>query len=484
MVEHRTTITGSKKSIKERILLFAKTPKMIEITVIAVVIALAIAIVCTFTGDKKVPKDAALSSDLVELTAEELAYFNNELFNGEDYNIHNQFLSSLYDVPEDIDLFELFYCGTGQQENISDAERKAVGDFDENGEEICPTSKLSISAVDAVLTENMRLTLDKTNQIGLEYFDYRKEYGAYYHTHGDTNYRATVDFSAGVRQGDLISLFYDDGFIGDGAKMVTLRETEDGGYQFVSNRYNAALPVSAAVKPAEKPMLTVPIDSLALHGSAQVVTEPFCRQDWGELVTSFWYQGAGAEPDRSILVGVWPDGGIYACYVDYENTAGEDIYRRFAQLCTSESTQFIIENPDWVSITPFTDLFGYDGFTLTADGLSRYYVFKADGTLNLFYSSYGSLNQLFMAGDDCVYAFDDAGRTENPTMLIQKKGGELYRAELGDLMTRLTPELFYLWMEAPSADGVAIIHYSNDAQQRIPNCTCRVCCDGNDLRFY
>lgn len=76
-MEHRTTITGSKKSIKERISLFAKTPKMIEITVIAVVIALAVAIVCTFTGDKKVPKDAALSSDLVELTAEELAYFNN-----------------------------------------------------------------------------------------------------------------------------------------------------------------------------------------------------------------------------------------------------------------------------------------------------------------------------------------------------------------------------------------------------------------------
>lgn len=43
------------------------------------------------------------------LTDEELAWFNEEFFNGDEFNFHNQFLTSLYDRPEDIDLYELFY---------------------------------------------------------------------------------------------------------------------------------------------------------------------------------------------------------------------------------------------------------------------------------------------------------------------------------------------------------------------------------------
>ena len=47
------------------------------------------------------------------LTGDELAYFNEEFFNNDvsGTNIRNQFLVSLYERPEDIDLYELFYCG-------------------------------------------------------------------------------------------------------------------------------------------------------------------------------------------------------------------------------------------------------------------------------------------------------------------------------------------------------------------------------------
>lgn len=45
-----TTMTGSKKSIKERIVLIAKKPKMAIYTLIAVVVIAAIAVGCTFTG--------------------------------------------------------------------------------------------------------------------------------------------------------------------------------------------------------------------------------------------------------------------------------------------------------------------------------------------------------------------------------------------------------------------------------------------------
>mgnify|MGYP000930046285 CR=1 FL=1 len=478
-----TTMTGSKKSIRERVTLIARRPKMLGATVVAVILAAALTVGCTFTGAK--PEAAAEPSPTepaVALRAEELAYFNDEFFNGENYNIHNQFLSSLYAVPQDIDLFELFYCGTGQEEVMTDEERQVTGAFDESGEEICPTDKLSVSAMDAVLTENIGLTLEETNQIGLNFFDYHREYNAYYHSHGDTNYRSAVTFTAGARQGDLVSLYYDDTFMANGGKVVTLQTVENG-YHFVSNRYNAALAVSAAVKPTEKPVLTVPIDSLALHGSAQVVTEPFSRQDWGELVDSFQYQGEGAEPDRGILVGNWPGDGICACYVVYDNTAGENVYHRFAQLCTSDSAQNILENPDWVSISPFTDLFGYDGFVLTSDGMNRYYFFGEDGKLNLLYGGYGSLDQLFTVGDDCVYAFDDASRAHDPAMLIQK-GGKLYRADLNALVTRLTPELMGLWLGTVSGDGVGTLTYCDTAEEQLPVCTRRICCDGKALKFY
>ena len=59
----------------------------------------------TFTGAKQ--------PEARPLTGDELAYFNEEFFNNDvsGTNIRNQFLVSLYERPEDIDLYELFYCG-------------------------------------------------------------------------------------------------------------------------------------------------------------------------------------------------------------------------------------------------------------------------------------------------------------------------------------------------------------------------------------
>lgn len=48
-----TTMTGSKSSIRERIMLLAKKPKMKIYTLIAVVLAAAVAVGCTFTGSKR-----------------------------------------------------------------------------------------------------------------------------------------------------------------------------------------------------------------------------------------------------------------------------------------------------------------------------------------------------------------------------------------------------------------------------------------------
>jgi len=52
-------------------------------------------------------------SEIIPFNNDELVFFNGDsFFNGEYLNMCNQFLSSLYSVPGDIDLFELFYNGT------------------------------------------------------------------------------------------------------------------------------------------------------------------------------------------------------------------------------------------------------------------------------------------------------------------------------------------------------------------------------------
>lgn len=180
------------------------------------------------------------------LTGEELAYFNgSEFFNGDDLNIRNQFLYSLYSDAKEIDLFELFYCGSGTAEHMTDDELRAVVAAAGEGWSVdnlpCPCEKISRADMDAVLTENMGLKLDDMAGVNLDRFLYLPAYDAYYHFHGDTNYRGGVAFYAGERQGDLIRLYYEDSVLDNCDKVVTLRE-EGGSYRFVSNqisRYTA-----------------------------------------------------------------------------------------------------------------------------------------------------------------------------------------------------------------------------------------------------
>ena len=68
---------------------------------------------------------------------------------------------SLYEKPEDIDLFELLYCGTGIDAPMTDEELRQVGSFDTAGELICPVDKMSVEAINQVLLENTGLTLEE-----------------------------------------------------------------------------------------------------------------------------------------------------------------------------------------------------------------------------------------------------------------------------------------------------------------------------------
>jgi len=151
-------------------------------------------------------------------------------------NIRNQFLSSLYNTPEKIDLYELFYCGSGHYAYPTEAEIAAlIAQMGWNGAPECGCDKISRTDMDAVLKKYMGLTLADTDKTGLNKFAYLKQYDAYYHFHGDTNYRMKIYFSSGEREGDIIRLFYTDTFMADGNKVLTLRKT-NGGYLFISNQ--------------------------------------------------------------------------------------------------------------------------------------------------------------------------------------------------------------------------------------------------------
>ena len=101
-----TTMTAGTSSLKERIAMIARKPRTLAAVLAAVVLLAGLAVGCPFTGGR---------SDAWEpLSEEELAYFNGDgFFNGDYLNIRNQFLSSTYAAPEEIDLFQLFYCGDG-----------------------------------------------------------------------------------------------------------------------------------------------------------------------------------------------------------------------------------------------------------------------------------------------------------------------------------------------------------------------------------
>lgn len=173
------------------------------------------------------------------LTDKELAWFNEVFFNGDGFNFHNQFLTSLYARPEDIDLYELFYCGDGKPSEglpATEEEWQMVWDLGNGGHEPdCAASKQTHAELDQALLEHMGLSLDQTNKVGLDGYVYLPEYDAYYDFHGDTNYYTHVAFYSGVRRGAVTRLYYHDAFLDRGRCVLTLREV-DGNYLFVSNQ--------------------------------------------------------------------------------------------------------------------------------------------------------------------------------------------------------------------------------------------------------
>ncbi len=101
-----TTMTGSGKSIKERIALIAKKPKMAVYTLVAVILIAAIAVGCTFTGAKEGPHSftewtESLTAEDIQLAEVSKAYGVEKMSYVLTVNEYQSLCSMLNGITED-----------------------------------------------------------------------------------------------------------------------------------------------------------------------------------------------------------------------------------------------------------------------------------------------------------------------------------------------------------------------------------------------
>ena len=427
-----TTMTSGKRQLKDRILRIAQNRRTVTAALFAVIALTAGVCAVTFTDGKTSPQ----TEEPRPLTGEELAYFNEEYFNGDDFNIRNQFLSSLYTSPEEINLFSLFYDGTGLPEEITDAERQAVANARYGGSDPgTDLIKISAANADAILEANTGLTLSETQRVDLDAFTYLPEYDAYYTFHGDSNYPGTVVFSAGEQEGDRIRLYCPDSRFGNpgGTNCLTLAVQPDGSYWFVSYLFSepAAIPT---VYPEGDPWLTISLTDLSPYEpeTPQAVRHTDDRTE-EYLLTGVY--------DDSLVLYRSTDGNLYAA-VENEIVSDESGIVTWDVGCFftfPAGTAF-----SDVTATDFYDLFGHDGMAFS------YYGEQGDYTTSLitdywYLDEDGSPRLLARArGETAMVDLDGNGENElltDQNQLFFQREGSLYAADITALLEANWPEM-------------------------------------------
>ena len=436
-----TAMKSSKKELRERVSMIARPSRRSLAVAILVLILAAAAAGCAFAGANEEEGVSSQPETAVEnedagpyLSGAEIAYFNDQFFAqpaqygpASYLNMHNQFLSSLYSSPEEIDLFELFYCGAGYPDTeLSEEELELVG-----MPEICSTDKLPVAEIDAVFYANTGLHLEDTQQIGLDRFDYLPQYDAYYHSHGDTNYRGAVTILGGLREDDLVHLYYYDDFMGDGWKCVTLRRAGEDGWHFVSN-LETEKPDLPTVYPPGEPWRTVSLADLEPY-EPQEVEMVAHENDCAE-----WGGGFMTENGVEVRIYTSTDGNTYAAVIDdmaFSDTGDISSWRARSFLTLPERAME-------TNIFFFRDLFGYDGLFVSFEGEIEqagdwgrqyyYYTFSDVGTPTL-------LASCISRGDPLIMDLNGDGENEllswggEAAELVFMKDGMLYVADIYDL---------------------------------------------------
>ena len=455
-----TTMTAGKRQLKDRITRIARGN---QTRAAALFLALAlVAGVCavTFTGAK--------SEEPRALTGDELAYFNEEFFNQDGtYSIRNQFLNSLYEQPEDIDLFELFYCGIPDSETYNDINTPSDEELRlvyGNTLPDCARYKATTADMDSILEEYMGLTVAETSGVGLENFTYLSDYDVYYWAHGDTNYWGDVFVSAGEREGDTIRLYYWDNFACYDCDWLclTLEAQDDGSYWFVSNQPSEQ-PAIPTVYPEGDPVLTIPLTDLTPYEPEAVEV----TRHTGDCAERGGGYGVDSEDGGQVSVYIYrsTDGNLYAAeIVDMEIGQGGrvdvwnvDCFFTFPEHNTLSASD---SNGYAVSVDFFKDLFGHNGLVLHYSGeldehtsvtFHDYYYFDSNRDPVLLARVHGTEPAILdLDGDGTNELLSDGDGISGGAQLVFQRDGQLYEANLTDLLQAAWPEM--AWWDYSSID--------------------------------
>ena len=436
-----TTMTAGKRQLRERIRRIASGSRPAAMAVFAVLCAVSILCAATFTG-------AVSAGQRPEgiLSGVEIQYFNETFFNrdlDEPAGIRSHFLACEYERPEDIDLYQLFYCGVPVAADDTHAEELRLA---ENGPDAsCPTDILPVSAMDDVLRQYTGKGFQDMDMTTLKGFDHPEE-GYYTHAHGDTNFATEIQVFAGEREGDTVTLYYTLLWAPSDWHRLTLQEGEDGSYQFRSN-LPCEKPAIAPRMPETDPVLTLSLaDAQAVEPQEMSLTRH--SNDCAEQGGGYSIPGEDGEayeirPYRST------DGKLYMAVIrDKELTSGPD--RRELTAWEADCFLTIPENgdttydPGMVEPSSFRDLFGHSGFNVgyynEEGNLIQDYYYLAEGGvphLLLRVNTQGLVDRIDLDGDGEDEFYNGDG------FLYFLRDGKVYEADVKSALQTAWPDLSY-----------------------------------------
>ncbi|WP_418506032.1 M56 family metallopeptidase [Dysosmobacter sp.] len=480
-----TTMTAGKRELKDRVTRIAENRRTVGVALLAVVAAAALVCALTFTGAKKGSQP---------LTQEELAGYMLDFNTAVSWTDSQgngctfrpvQLLTSVYDQPRSIDMYQLFYNGVSPEQPVSAAERQELVDtcYDGYDPEV-DLIKITAEQTDHVLVRWVDLTLAETDALNMGSFAYLANYDAYYHFHGDTNVLSDVCFYAGERSGDTVTLYYQPeqcgvylmDTAGSGEEVwakVTVAPQSGGGFQFRSNQLCARPDALLSSRPLTGEELaffnTQFFNSQTTNGFGGVqptLHNQFltCLYAGPQDINLFdlFYNGAGTweAPSQAELeqLGVLAVDGSQICPTYKLTTAAMDAF-------LLENTGLTLAQTNKVDLDAFDYLPDYDAYYLTKGDTNYRSVTFTSGERE------GSYIRLYWK--DFYY-----GSETNECVTLLDRGGGQYWFVSHLLVDSVTPSAFAYpeedpWMTIPLDDltpyepqKMSLTRHSDDCAER------------------